>query len=117
MKCLGDENLEAEYVAWLRATGHDVLWACETRLAANDPYWLQRGFQERRVFVTSDLDFGKLVILQQRATVGVILLRLHQTEASLRLTVLKRYWPTIEHHCPGHIIVVTENKLRIKPIE
>lgn len=117
MRWLGDENLEAEYVRWLRGNGHDVLWACEAKPSASDPYWLDFAFRARRVVVTSDRGFGLLVVREQLPTAGVVLLRLHQTVLSLRLSALEKHWPEIERHCPGNFITVTERKLRIRPIE
>ena len=117
MKWLGDENLEAEYVRWLRDRGGDVFWACESKPSASDPYWLDHGLKEGRVLVTSDRGFGGLVVRDRLPTVGVVLLRLHQTELSRRLSVLETHWPDVERNCPGHFITVTERKLRVRPIE
>ena len=82
MKILADENVARDIVAWLRSTGHDVLFAAEANAGADDIEWAARGEQEQRVILTSDKDFGELVFRQGRAHGGVALLRLHGLESA-----------------------------------
>ena len=79
MKILADENMLAEAVASLRATGHDVLWAAETNRRAADPNLLNLATQEGRTLITFDKDFGDLVFLENLpAPFGILLFRLHE---------------------------------------
>src|SRR4051794_34086991 len=116
MRLLVDENIHADLVLWLRAQGHEVLYAAETMKQARDPELLESARLENRVIVTDDLDFGELVYHQRLATQGVILLRLHGASVPDRIQRLTEVWATIESNLPGRFLVVTPKKLRVRPI-
>jgi predicted nuclease of predicted toxin-antitoxin system len=59
VRILADENVPRDVVAWLRVSGHDVLFAAEARAGAPDIHWAARAEQEQRVILTSDKDFGE----------------------------------------------------------
>lgn len=78
MKILADENMLAEAVASLRASGHDVRWAAETHRSAADPNLLEMATQEGRTLITFDSDFGDLVhYYHMPAPYGVLFFRLY----------------------------------------
>ncbi len=68
------------------------------------------------IVLTEDKDFGGLVFRDHRNTHGVILLRMEDKPAADRLTRLQAVWATIEPNLPGHFIVVTEKRLRMRPL-
>ncbi len=47
-----------DVVAWLRTSGHDVLFAAEAQAGASDVSWATGAEQELRVIMTADKDFG-----------------------------------------------------------
>ena len=73
MKLFADENIARAIVAWLRAAGHDVLYAPEVDPGAIDEDWLSRADADQRLVVTSDKDFGELVFRDQLNSFGVVL--------------------------------------------
>ncbi|HEY0511412.1 MAG TPA: DUF5615 family PIN-like protein [Thermoanaerobaculia bacterium] len=75
MKFLADENLERSIVERLQEGGHDIA-AASDRAGAPDPEVLSRALAEDRILLTNDKDFAELTFLQQKATAGIVLIRL-----------------------------------------
>ena len=75
MKLLLDQDVYSATVRFLRKTQHDVITASDIGCSrAEDVELLHRSHEMRRVFVTRDKDFGRLVFLQDQAA-GIIFLR------------------------------------------
>lgn len=116
MRLLADENLHAGLVAWLRASGHDVVYAAESMSASPDEVLLGRARDEGRVVVTDDKDFGDLVVHRHLSTAGVLLLRLSAPSLAARIARLAARWAEIERGLPGHLVVVSDRKVRVRPL-
>jgi len=116
LRLFADENIEREIVAWLRSEGHDVLWAAESAPAMSDEEILHRAKAESRVLVTNDLDFGQLVFRRGLTTSGVLLLRFEEQQVACRLRSLSRHWSIIREQLAGRFTVVTETRIRARPI-
>lgn len=87
MRILADENLDSPIVTWLRAQGHDVLWAAETLSGMDDEGLCHHAATGDRIIVTRDRDFGRLVYRQGIAVPGVLLLRVTAPSADERLPI------------------------------
>ncbi|HVT89759.1 MAG TPA: DUF5615 family PIN-like protein [Tepidisphaeraceae bacterium] len=59
MKPLGDENIHADLVLWLRQSGHDVLYAAESLQSSSDDRLLKIAHDDQRFLFTDDKDFGE----------------------------------------------------------
>ena len=116
MNLLADENLHSHIVHWLRRQGHDVLWATESLLSKPDHVLLSTAEEQARIVVTSDLDFGELIFNQGLNSHGVILLRLEKLLLSERITRLEVIWPIIEANPSGSFIVITPQRVRVRPL-
>src|SRR5262245_14766717 len=108
MKILADENLPGAVVAWLRANGHDVLFATEAQAGAPDTDWAVRAEREKRILLTADKDFGELVFRDGLASHGLVLLRLDEVTAPEILARLQMVWSVVEANPSGQFIVITE---------
>jgi predicted nuclease of predicted toxin-antitoxin system len=76
LRFLVDMPVTPEAVARLRAAGHDAIHASAIGLArAADHEILEMARRERRVIVTADIDYPRLVILNDASGPGVILFR------------------------------------------
>jgi predicted nuclease of predicted toxin-antitoxin system len=63
---LADENIHPDVVRFLRDQGTDVCSVTEEGLAGQDNLTLlRRAYQENRVMLTHDSDFGTLAIMQR----------------------------------------------------
>ena len=76
MRLLLDERVDARVVSPLRRAGHDVALVHERERAADDHRVLAPATEEAQILVTTDLDFGELVLRTRRAGARVVLLRL-----------------------------------------
>jgi predicted nuclease of predicted toxin-antitoxin system len=76
VRFLLDENAEARIAAFLLGRGHDA-----TRVGHDYPAGLPDeavlalAYEESRVLITNDRDFGELVVRERRPHAGVILVR------------------------------------------
>ncbi len=116
MKILADENVPRAIVGWLRNTGHDVLFAAEVQPGAPDAEWATRADQEQRLILTSDKDFGELVFRDRLTSHGIVLLRLNHVPVSDMLSRLQAVWSVVQANPSGRFIVITENKVRVRPL-
>ena len=114
MRFVLDESVDFPLADFLRQLGHDV-----TAVAHDYPHALQDrevlriAFNERRVLITNDRDFGELVVRQRMAHAGMILLRLGAEDLAT-----KQWWlrHVLEQHAQdlGGIVVVTEPGVRVR---
>lgn len=77
MNFLADESCSGLVVRALREAGHDVSAIAETSPGITDDQVLEIALKENRILITEDLDFGNLVHVSGRPSVGVILMRFH----------------------------------------
>lgn len=116
MKLLADENFDAGIVHWLRSLGHDVTYIAEIAPAISDSEVLRLARQNDSVVLSCDLDFGELLVRHREGVAGIVLLRLRvQTEES-RLRAFQRHWPAVEHRATRSLVVVTDSRVRIRPL-
>jgi predicted nuclease of predicted toxin-antitoxin system len=72
---LADESCDFAFVRVLRQVGYDVTAIAEFMPGASDLKVLESAFEERRILITEDKDFGEWVFGHKRATVGILLVR------------------------------------------
>jgi len=89
-KFLVDESCDFCFVRSLRQNGYDVKAIVEVMSGASDLVVLQLGFEENRVLLTEDKDFGEWIFAHKNATAGVILLRYpSQTRVQMNLALVE----------------------------
>ncbi|HVT82504.1 MAG TPA: DUF5615 family PIN-like protein [Phycisphaerae bacterium] len=113
---LADENMDADIIAWLRGAGVDVLSVMETLRGASDEVILARANAESRVILTKDMDFGEMIFFDGLPAVGVILLRIHDLRSVERLELVRLRWEEIAEHAAGNFLVVTKQRIRVRPL-
>ena len=116
MRFLADENMHGGIVQWVRSRGHDVLWATETLRGIDDDVLLRIAQQQERLLLTADLDFGELVFRERLTSHGVVLLRMEDLVVQERIARLHAVWAILETHSTGQFIVVTEKRVRVRPL-
>ncbi len=116
MKLLADENVARDIVAWLRSGGHDVLFAAEAAPGTADSDWTAHAEREQRIILTSDKDFGELVFRDCQTSYGIVLLRMDDLTVPEIVARLQVVWSVIEANPAGRFIVITENKVRVRPM-
>ncbi len=91
MKVLLDACLSPEAKSQLEAAGHDVVWAGDWREDPGDTAILSQAYQQERVLVTLDKDFGELGVLREARHCGIV--RLVIFGRLNRVGRACRFWP------------------------
>jgi predicted nuclease of predicted toxin-antitoxin system len=87
MKFLLDQSTDSRLLSYLTQLGHDATQIRRTYPhSIPDPEVLSLAYQEKRILITDDRDFGELVFRLQQPHAGVIFLRLG-TYAPLSLKI------------------------------
>jgi len=114
MKFLTDENIGFKVVIPLRNLGFDIKSILDTNPGADDATVLSITNEEKRILITTDKDFGKLVFVEKLIHQGVILLRLKNDSSRNKFRALKSLFETRLEEISKSFTVVTEDKVRIK---
>jgi len=115
LKFHANENTEAEAVAFLRSSGHDVTYAAEIQPRASDEEVLDRATREGRILITSDKDFGELCFRRALPSCGVILIRGKDLSAEGRIRLLQRLLASDPPLQAALFVVVTDKGIRRRP--
>ena len=110
-----DQNIERRFASSLRDAGHDVHVAgVDEPPGLADTELLNRAYEQARILVTKDRDFGDLAIRHRQPHAGVIYLRVRAqdfaTKWELLATVLKTHADEM-----GQFLVVTDRQVRVRP--
>ena len=100
--------------AFLADLGHDVRLMSNEAPQAPDEAVLALAFQEGRVVVTEDKDFGELIVVQRRSHSGIIrFLELSVADQVAAMQeVLRDYRSELES---GAMLIVTRGRIRVRP--
>ncbi len=116
MKFFADENVARAIVSWVRAAGHDVLYAAEQRPGEADAVWLREAESQQRLILTCDKDFGELIFRDRMNSYGVVLLRMEDIPLAARIARLDAAWAVVESNPEGKFIVITDRKVRVRSL-
>ncbi len=110
MRFLADACVPRRVIEQLRADGHDVTRAAA---GAKDELILAAAFEERRVVVSEDLDFGKLAFADRMAHAGVLLLRMSELTPDARALRTIAVIVEIGDRLQTSFVVVEADRVRI----
>jgi len=96
--------------------GYDIKWIPDYDCEMPDEDLLQLANYEKRIFVTNDKDFGDLIFLQKKLSVGTILFRLRGQKSQEKIKLMKKLLMGYRDKILNHYIVITKAKIRIIPI-
>ena len=116
MKFLADECCDTGLVASLRDEGHDVLYIFEEKPGVSDEEVLMDGYNEGRILLTEDKDFGELVYRFKKPSKGIVLIRIDVEERHLKWDLLKKLIDRYGERLPGNFVVVEVQKYRFRPL-
>jgi predicted nuclease of predicted toxin-antitoxin system len=116
MKLLADECCDRGLVEELRQSGHDVLYIFESNRGAGDDNILALAFDQRRILLTEDKDFGELAYRLKKPAFGIILIRIGVKNRNLKWPRLNKLLETYPERCAGRFVVIDENKFRFRPL-
>ncbi len=113
MRFLADESCDFAIVHALRANGYDVLAVSEITPRAEDSDVIRLAVREKRILLTEDKDFGRLVYSHGQKTLGVIFLRFR---TSVRKQIAKDVVKLVKRQGErliGGFITVQPGRIRI----
>ena len=116
MKFLADECCDTGLVASLREDGHDVLYVLEQKTGVSDDEVLREAYDEERILLTEDKDFGELVYRLKKPSKGIILIRMDAKERHLKWPRLKKLIENYEERLSGYLVVIDSQKFRFRPL-
>lgn len=113
MKFVVDECVGPMVARWLKQNNYDVVSIFDEMRGATDDLVLQKAFQENRILITADKDFGDMVFRQKDQHHGVVLLRLLDQTTPNKIKVLEWLLETNHENLSYNFVVVTEKTVRI----
>jgi len=118
IKILSDENISPGVVKFLRSKGFDVLDTMEQKwIGKPDEFLLAQSLKHQRFILTQDSDFGTMIINEGKTFHGIVYLRLKSQKAENVIEVLEKLIFMDFEIFPNQILVVTEEKIRIRIVE
>ena|SRR3989344_2050881 len=117
MKFLADESVEYRFIGELRKLNYDLISISEDFSGITDKEVLELAFNQNRVLITNDKDFGELVFRLKFPNKGVILFRLFEETYLSKLSKFKLVVNRFKSRLLNSFIVITDKKIRIRKSE
>ena len=114
MRLLLDTCVWGGAVEALRLSGHDVIWTGNWPEDPGDAAILRYAFEQQRILVTLDKDFGERAIVRGEPHAGIIRLVgiAARGQSDSVIEALNRYGAELPR---GGIVTVGARKIRIRP--
>jgi predicted nuclease of predicted toxin-antitoxin system len=112
MRFLVDECTGPAVARWLRQQEHDVFSVFEQQRGMDDDAVIQKAFDENRILITNDKDFGEKIFRERRPHRGIVLLRLDDERSSNKIAVVQRLVDNHADRLASQFVVVTETTVR-----
>lgn len=114
LKLLLDENIGTEVFIFLERQGYDVVSVLDKKPGIEDREVLEQAQKDRRIVITLDKDFGRLIYRNSQRHAGVILLRLDDESPRSISQTLARLLVNYNLELSEKFTVVTETKVRLR---
>jgi len=116
LRFLADECCDTGLVASLREDGHDVSYVLEGKAGLSDDEVSLEAYNEGRILLTEDKDFGELVYRLKKPSRGIILIRIDVKQRHMKWLRLKKLIENYEERLPGHFVVIDTQKFRFRSL-
>ena len=117
IKFVADVNVEKPIIDYLSENGYDIKWIPDYNCEILDEELLKLANKEKRILITNDKDFGEIVFLQKKLSLGLILLRVKGQKAEDKVRLIRRLLHGYSDKILNHFIVITKNKFRFINME
>ncbi|MBS3753742.1 MAG: DUF5615 family PIN-like protein [Anaerolineales bacterium] len=114
MRFLVDECTGPSVARWLREQGHDVYSVYDQARGIDDDQVMAKAYQEERILVTNDLDFGEMVYRRKLRHRGIVLLRLDDERTANKIEILSGLLEHYADRLENSFTVATEEDVRIR---
>lgn len=116
MKFLADECCDANMIASLRSDGHDVLYITEFCPGKEDDEVLSKAYNDDRILLTEDKDFGELAFRMKKPAKSIVLLRFPENQYNNKTIRLNDLIITHSNKLEGNFVVVDNEKCCFRPL-
>ena len=116
MKFLVDENVEFSIIKYLRDKGFDAKSVSELLPSRDDAHLIKTAYNEKRILVTNDKDFGYLIFKMELPPPATILFRFSSEIPAEKIKALDTILRMPEDKIVNHFVVASENKIRIRSL-
>lgn len=116
MRLLADECVARSIIERLRADGFDVVAVIDVSPSEEDDQVLARAYEDGRVLITADKDFGDLVIRLGQATRGVINVALGDLAAATRAEIVAARLQELGDRVVGSLVTIEPSRVRLRPL-
>lgn len=117
LKFIADVNVEKVIVDYLLEEGYDVKWIPDYNCEMLDEDLLEMAKVEGRILITNDKDFGELIFLQKRLSIGIILIRIKGQKVEGKLKLIKKLFQNYRNKLLNNFVIITDKELRFIPME
>lgn len=97
-------------------SGHDVLYIAELTPSFPDDEVLDAARRADALLITGDTDFGELVFRQDKASGGVVLLRLSGLSVEREIFVITTALATHAEEMRGRFTILSPGSVRIRTV-
>ena len=112
MRFLVDESTGPAVAEWLRQKGHEVFSVYDKARGMADEDIIQKAFMDNWILMTNDKDFGEKVYREKHPHRGIVLLRLEDERAFVKIEIIGRLLENYADKLSGQFVVVTESSVR-----
>lgn len=97
---------------WLSGQGHEVFSVYESAQGMDDDVIVQKAYSENWILITNDKDFGEKVYREHKPHHGIVLLRLDNERAQVKIEIPERLLANYAERLAEQFVVVTEKSVR-----
>ncbi len=112
MRFLVDECTGPAVARWLKSQGHEVFSVYEQARGIDDTHIIEKAYAENWIIITNDKDFGEKVYREGYPHRGIVLLRLDNDRASIKIATVQRILDKYPDRLANTFVVVTEKTVR-----
>lgn len=119
IKFVADVNLHKGIILFLRQNKYEVDWIYEIDMKMTDNNILQKCYNENKILLTNDKDFGELIFKKNHKCKGIIMFRGDEKSRNflkLRIESLNELLDFNSDKIYGYFTVITERKIRINKL-
>lgn len=116
MRLLADECVARSIVDRLRAEGFDIVRAVDVCNSEDDDKVLAQAFEDGRVLITADKNFGELVVRFGLQTMGVVNLALGNLGAATRAEITVAGLRDLGGRIVGNLVTIEPGRVRVRPL-
>jgi predicted nuclease of predicted toxin-antitoxin system len=115
MRFFADENIPVSTVGFLRSLGHDVVHVLDLDMqGASDKEVYDLIIRDKRHFITKDLDFANILSYKPSENIAILVIRIKDNLPGKINTILATFLRDFKHGFGGKLIILSENKVRIR---